>query len=202
LLCILLVCRPWSPDTFTEDEFRPTVVTRWLNKTHLQPYGCTSTGTLFDLDIVFMPVHLSNHWFLIVADMRHKIVSVVDSLAGHVPEARLCQLGGYLKMVLAQHLDENKAGFSRVKLTDPSEWPVRWVQAPCQACTALHLWEMQPIQFNILLAPMRDATHCRLDVLLALMGYVTYFVCKVLKRAMCLWHGPCGVSQPNSTCWT
>jgi hypothetical protein len=139
LTCILLpsslrTCRDPVPDVFTTDKYDPGVAKSWLKPHKLQRFGCTRTATLFDMDLVIMPVHYDNHWHLQVADMRNKTVSVLDSKKNHLPQARKLALAGHFKRALAQHMEDNKGKWPRSNVTVPTEWPVRCVLHRLQPC--------------------------------------------------------------------
>jgi Ulp1 family protease len=65
--------------TSDKKEYSFKQVSRWHANKHLAPYLSKAKCTLFDFDIVMMPINASKHWVLLVADFREDTIHLLDS---------------------------------------------------------------------------------------------------------------------------
>lgn len=73
--------RPPSPTYSAQDRYSYDVVKKWVSEKSLKSYtNRSSNSNLFDFGMCLVPVFVSHHWLLMVADMSKAHVFVIDSL--------------------------------------------------------------------------------------------------------------------------
>lgn len=86
-------------------------VQRWTSPKRLKAQGQTC-GSVFDLDLFIVPVHLGNHWTLAVVYLQTQRIEYYDSLKGYNSQV----VEGLLRWVSDE--SANKLG----KAMDTSGW--------------------------------------------------------------------------------
>jgi len=73
-------------------------------------------GDIFSVEKVFFPIHSSNHWFLVVANMKQKVIKCYDSLDSDRSgsDKVLSEIKVYLRM---EHESKKKTAL-------PVEWSI------------------------------------------------------------------------------
>jgi hypothetical protein len=105
------LCRQFDTEGFAryDDNFNFAAVASWTTQNKLVPYGAPSAGNLFSFDLLLVPVHMNQHWWLLVADVKARQILVMDSAQQYTPQSRRTEIATALRQFLAEYAAHAKA---------------------------------------------------------------------------------------------